>query len=434
MGRTETIDTMDAKMNHVLSEREAAQWLGISASRLREWAQVNGIFPTRKRLFFFQKRLYPLDFLQNIVQSTQTEPIGDAPTQADTVAKPLSLSEAMEEILRNTVPPDGESESEMETAPVVRMCNAIIVQAINESASDIQIEPFARHMRVRFRVNGLWQECTVIPNHIKSALTNRYKVMAEIPYFRKTPQSGSISIRYGDKSHDISLIFAPTLYGDSIHMSLATIPEYVPFPKLGMSATYERELYHICVNKKGFIVVFGGIGQGKSKVRDTLLNNINDISKNIVILQEASERRIITGITHLLYGKSSPNTFSEVFTAALRMRPDVIALDIVDAETAEAAVSAAEKGVQVIGTITATTFEHCQRILEQAGIDKARQKAVFSGAVGTRLVPKQPKEDATIGMEGVGLLGVYEVWQEYDDPALLFEDDISLKRMEGLIA
>jgi type II secretory ATPase GspE/PulE/Tfp pilus assembly ATPase PilB-like protein len=287
MGRTETIDTMDAKMNHVLSEREAAQWLGISASRLREWTRVNGIFPTRKRLFFFQKCRYPLDFLQNIVQSTQTEPIGDAPTQADTVAKPLSLSETMEEILRNTVLPDGESESEMETAPVVRMCNAIIVQAIEAQASDIQIEPFARHMRVRFRVNGLWQECTVIPSHIKSALTNRYKVMAEIPYFRKTPQSGSISIRYGDKSHNIFLTFAPTPYGDSIHMSLATLPQFTSFPKLGMSVMYERELRQIHAKKEGLILFWGGIGQGKTTVRDTLLYYINDIpipSPNFIII------------------------------------------------------------------------------------------------------------------------------------------------------
>jgi type II secretory ATPase GspE/PulE/Tfp pilus assembly ATPase PilB-like protein len=425
--------TTETMTQCVLSEREAATWLGISTSRLRAWARVNGIFPPQKRFTFFQKCLYPMGFLQSIVQSTQKELGSDAPA-ADDSAKPATISEVMEEILKATTLPDGDDKSEMETAPIVRMCNAIIVQAMEDRASDVYIEPSRNSMRVRMRIDGVLQEKTAIPNHIKSMLTNRYKVMAEIPYFRKTPQSGSIGIRHGDTEQTLYLTFAPTLYGDSIHISFATLPEYAIFPKLGMLIIYERELRRICEKKEGLLLIFGGVGQGKSKLSHSLLWLLNDPEIKIVALQPSSEHKIVVGVTHLLYQKSPQSNFKEVFDAALHLRPNILALDIVDIETAEAAVSAAEKGVQVIATITTTTFAHCQRILEQAGIDKARQKSVFAGAIGTRLMPKQHKEDAKIGMEGVGLIGVYEIWQEYDNPALIFEDDISLKRMEGLIA
>jgi type II secretory ATPase GspE/PulE/Tfp pilus assembly ATPase PilB-like protein len=118
---------------------------------------------------------------------------------------------------------NGLSENDSEPAPTVRLCNAIIVHAINAGASDVEFVPTREHTQVRVLVNGVWEEQTNVPAHVATNVMNRYKVMAQVNYYVKSPPVAHISVRHEEKAYDLAVAFTSTRHGDHARFCITSV-------------------------------------------------------------------------------------------------------------------------------------------------------------------------------------------------------------------
>jgi len=245
-------------------------------------------------------------------------------------------------------------EKATEEAPVVKLVNALLTDAIKKRASDIHIEPYERMLRVRFRVDGVLHEIMQPPLKLKNAMISRIKIMASLDIAeRRLPQDGRIKVKVGHGGEmDLRVSTLPTLFGEKVVMRLLDKSHVqLDVNKLGFDQR-AIELFRSAILKPyGLILVTGPTGSGKTTTLYAALNELNKICTNISTAEDPVEYNMV-GVNQLQVHEDIGLNFAAALRAFLRQDPDIIMVgEIRDFETAEIAVKAALTGHLVLSTV-----------------------------------------------------------------------------------
>ncbi|MFQ5710010.1 MAG: GspE/PulE family protein, partial [bacterium] len=238
-------------------------------------------------------------------------------------------------------------------APIIKLVNLIISQAVKEHASDVHIEPFEKKLRVRFRIDGLLYEILTPPKEYQAAIASRIKIMSQLNIAEtRLPQDGKMSLKVAGKDIDIRVSVFPTAFGERIVLRLLNKTDLdFDLQNLGFAPeTLER---FRCVLKKphGILLVTGPTGSGKSTTLYAALKTLNQSERNILTIEDPIEYQI-AGVGQTQVKPSIGLTFAAGLRAILRQDPDVIMVgEIRDLETARIAIRAALTGHLVLSTL-----------------------------------------------------------------------------------
>jgi type IV pilus assembly protein PilB len=241
-----------------------------------------------------------------------------------------------------------------EDAPVVKMVNAILQDAIRKKASDIHIEPYEKLFRVRYRIDGVLYEVMKPPYKLKNAITSRIKIMAELDIAeRRLPQDGRIKIKLGGgKDMDFRVSCLPTLFGEKIVMRLLDKGNLqTDLTKLGYEPGALAHFMHEIHKPFGMVLVTGPTGSGKTVSLYSAISELNKVSENISTAEDPVEFNF-AGINQVQMHEDIGLNFSAALRSFLRQDPDIIMIgEIRDFETAEIAIKAALTGHMVLSTL-----------------------------------------------------------------------------------
>jgi type IV pilus assembly protein PilB len=245
-------------------------------------------------------------------------------------------------------------ENQAGEAPVVKLCNAILLSAIKKKASDIHIEPYEKSFRVRFRIDGILQEEMRPPLKLRNAITSRLKIMASLDIAeRRLPQDGRIKLKIGgNREMDFRVSVLPTLYGEKIVMRLldkSTLQ--LDMTKLGFDIKPLEDFKYAIQKPYGMVLVTGPTGSGKTTTLYSALSELNTIDRNISTAEDPVEFNL-HGINQVQMHEDIGLNFATALRAFLRQDPNIIMVgEIRDFETAEIAVKAALTGHLVLSTL-----------------------------------------------------------------------------------
>ncbi len=241
----------------------------------------------------------------------------------------------------------------VEEAPIVKFVNLIILQGVQERASDIHVEPGEHDLRIRFRIDGVLHERTRQPRSIVAGVISRLKVMAEIDISeRRVPQDGRISLSVEGKSVDLRVSTLPTVHGEKVVMRILDRTSGVqPLADLGFLPNQLARYRSAYEKPYGATLVTGPTGSGKSTTLYATLNQLNDPSRNIVTVEDPVEYRM-PNINQVQTNPRAGLTFAKALRSILRQDPDVVLIgEIRDRETGVIAIEAALTGHLVLSTL-----------------------------------------------------------------------------------
>jgi type IV pilus assembly protein PilB len=252
---------------------------------------------------------------------------------------------------------DGMSDAEVaastEEAPVIKLANLILVQAIKDKASDIHIEPFEKMVRLRYRVDGSLIDMPPPPKNLQVALASRLKVMSALDIAeRRLPQDGRMRVKVAGKDIDLRVSFLPTVHGEKCVLRVLDKSNLsASMEKLGMDMDTFTRFKAAVDAPHGLILVTGPTGSGKTTTLYSALNELNGTQFNIVTVEDPVEFQIM-GVNQVPVKKDIGLTFASALRSILRQDPDIIMIgEIRDTETAEIAVESALTGHQVLSTM-----------------------------------------------------------------------------------
>jgi type IV pilus assembly protein PilB len=241
-----------------------------------------------------------------------------------------------------------------EDAPVVKLVNLILVDAVKKNASDIHVEPYEKSFRVRYRIDGVLYEVMKPPVKLKNAITSRIKIMAQLDIAeRRLPQDGRIKIKMGQgKEMDYRVSVLPTLFGEKVVMRLLDKSNLqLDMTKLGFEEKALKDFKHSIHKPFGMVLVTGPTGSGKTTTLYSALSELNQISDNISTAEDPVEFNL-PGINQVQMHDAIGLNFAAALRSFLRQDPDIIMVgEIRDFETAEIAVKAALTGHMVLSTL-----------------------------------------------------------------------------------
>jgi type IV pilus assembly protein PilB len=245
-------------------------------------------------------------------------------------------------------------ERSAEDAPVVKLVNLILVDAIKRGASDIHIEPYEKELRVRYRIDGVLYEVMKPPLKLKNAITSRLKIMADLDIAeRRLPQDGRIKLKVGKgKEMDFRVSSLPTLFGEKVVMRLLDRSNLqLDMTRLGFEAR-QLELFKKAIHQPyGMVLVTGPTGSGKTTTLYSALSELNKVTENILTAEDPVEYNLF-GINQVQMHEEIGLNFATTLRSFLRQDPDIIMVgEIRDFETAEIAVKAALTGHMVLSTL-----------------------------------------------------------------------------------
>ncbi len=247
-----------------------------------------------------------------------------------------------------------ELEKATEDAPVVRLVNAILTNAIKRRASDVHLEPFERMFRVRLRVDGVLEEIMRPPVKLKNAITSRIKVMASLDIAeRRLPQDGRIKLKLGrGQEMDFRVSVLPTLFGEKIVLRLLDKSNLqLDMTKLGFEDGQLKDFKDAISKPYGMVLVTGPTGSGKTTTLYSALSELNKIGSNISTAEDPVEFNLV-GINQVQIHEEIGFSFANALRAFLRQDPDIIMVgEVRDFETAEIAIKAALTGHLVLSTL-----------------------------------------------------------------------------------
>jgi type IV pilus assembly protein PilB len=278
----------------------------------------------------------------------------------------------------------------VEDAPIVRMVNLLISQAIAERASDIHIEPTQRDVRIRNRVDGVLHEVMRSPRSIHAALISRLKVMADLNIAeRRLPQDGRVGLTVGGKTIDLRVASLPTVYGEKIVIRILDKGAVLlKLEELGfLSSSFDR--YEESFTKPyGAILVTGPTGSGKSTTLYATLNILNKVDRNIITVEDPVEYRL-PGINQMQMNPRAGLTFASALRSILRADPDILLVgEIRDRETALIAIEAALTGHLVLSTLHTNDAPSALPRLIEMGVEPYLVASAIDCVVAQRLARK----------------------------------------------
>lgn len=279
-------------------------------------------------------------------------------------------------------------ERSSEEAPVVRLVNLILVDAIKKNASDIHVEPYEKSFRVRYRVDGVLYEVMNPPLKLRNAITSRLKIMAQLDIAeRRLPQDGRIKIKLGGgREMDFRVSVLPTLFGEKIVLRLLDKSNLeVDMTKLGFESS-QIDLFKESIYKPyGMVLVTGPTGSGKTTTLYSALSDLNKISDNISTAEDPVEFNL-AGINQVQMNDGIGLNFAASLRSFLRQDPDIIMVgEIRDFETAEIAVKAALTGHLVLSTLHTNDAPSTVHRLLNMGVEPFLVTASVNAIVAQRL-------------------------------------------------
>src|SRR5215207_9974624 len=261
--------------------------------------------------------------------------------------------------------------ADSEDAPVIKIVNLILVQAIKEKASDIHIEPFEKEIKLRYRVDGAVIEASSPPKALQLPIASRIKILAGLDIAeRRLPQDGRFRIRVSGKEVDLRVSILPTVYGEKIVIRLLDKGALSgSIDQLGMDDGTLRIFKKAIDAPHGMILVTGPTGSGKTTTLYTVLGELNNPIYNIVTVEDPVEYQLI-GINQVAVKSDIGMGFAEALRSILRQDPDIVMIgEIRDNETADIAVKAALTGHQVLSTLHTNDAAGAITRLDDMGIE-----------------------------------------------------------------
>jgi type IV pilus assembly protein PilB len=280
--------------------------------------------------------------IEDIIQDAEKQRESDA--DADSIE---SIKETTEEVNLDKLA------ASTEEAPVIKLANLIVVQAVKDRASDVHLEPFEKTMRLRYRIDGVLIDATPPPKQMQMALASRFKIMSSLDIAeRRLPQDGRMRVRVSGKDYDLRVSVLPTVHGEKIVLRVldkGTLSASID--KLGLDSDTFKRVKAAIDAPHGLILVTGPTGSGKTTTLYSALNELNNPIYNIVTVEDPVEYQI-PGINQVPTKKEIGLTFASALRSILRQDPDIIMIgEIRDTETAEIAIEAALTGHQVLSTL-----------------------------------------------------------------------------------
>ena len=290
-----------------------------------------------------------------------------------------------------------DSQKESEQAPVVKLCNLILVNAIGKAASDIHIEPYEKHYRVRYRIDGVLHEEMTPPLKLKNAITSRFKIMANLDIAeRRLPQDGRIKLKMGKgREMDFRVSSLPTLFGEKIVLRLLDKANLqLDMTKLGFEERALKDFKSNIHRPYGMCLVTGPTGSGKTTTLYSALTELNDAEVNISTAEDPVEYNLL-GINQVQMHDDIGLNFAASLRSFLRQDPDIIMVgEIRDFETAEIAVKAALTGHLVLSTLHTNDAPSTINRLLNMGVEPFLVTASVNMIVAQRLARKNCKDCA----------------------------------------
>lgn len=274
-----------------------------------------------------------------------------------------------------------------EDAPVIQFVNQIISRAVTERASDVHFEANERDMRVRFRIDGVLHEVMNVPRAAQAAVVSRLKIMSEINIAeRRIPQDGRVSLSMSGRPVSLRVVTLPTAYGESVIIRVLEESEGIrDLPELGID-DHALEVYEAAFRRPwGAILVTGPTGAGKSTTMYATVAELNDVSRNIITVEDPIEYRI-PGLKQVQVNRKAGLTFANALRAILRADPDVVMVgEVRDVETAHIAVEAALTGHMVITSLHTNNAASTPARLLDMGVEPFMVSSALNAIVAQRL-------------------------------------------------
>ncbi|MBI3766936.1 MAG: type IV-A pilus assembly ATPase PilB [Deltaproteobacteria bacterium] len=303
-------------------------------------------------------------------------------------------------------------ERSTEEAPVVRLVNALLTDAISKRASDVHVEPYEKMVRIRFRIDGVLYEVMQPPVKLKNALTSRIKVMASLDIAeRRMPQDGRIKLKLGNnREMDFRVSVLPTIFGEKVVLRLLDKSNLqLDMTKLGFDERALKDFKESIYKPFGMVLVTGPTGSGKTTTLYSAIAELNKISTNISTAEDPVEFNLV-GINQVQMHEDIGLTFAAALRAFLRQDPDIIMVgEIRDFETAEIGVKAALTGHLVLSTLHTNDAPSTINRLLNMGIEPFLVASSINLIMAQRLVRvvcPHCKEETHVAPEALREIGV----------------------------
>jgi type IV pilus assembly protein PilB len=282
---------------------------------------------------------------------------------------------------------DQEAEKMAEQAPIIKLANAVIQQAIFDRASDIHVEPQARGVRVRYRIDGVLGEAMNVPKNLQAPMISRLKIMADMNIAeRRVPQDGRIEVRHQGKEFDLRVSSIPTPFGEKIVMRILDKQSVmIGLGKLGFTEENQLVIEELTAQPNGLFLCTGPTGSGKTTTQYSVLNKLNQVGVNIVTVEDPVEYQI-GGIAQVQTNKKAGLTFATALRAFLRQDPDIIMVgEMRDLETAEIAIESSLTGHLVLSTLHTNDAPSATLRMVDMGVEPYLIAATLIGCLAQRL-------------------------------------------------
>ena len=307
--------------------------------------------------------------------------------QLQNLLKTVEAAEDLE-VVEEQQDEDVKAQDLAEDAPVVKLINGLLTDAVKRGASDIHIEPFEHELRVRYRVDGALHEVMKPPVKMRAALTSRVKIMAQLNIAeRRVPQDGRIKLKMGPRVIDFRVSTLPVLFGEKIVLRILDKGNLTfDLSKFGFEPKAEADLMRAILNPYGMVLVTGPTGSGKTTTLYSALSKINTIEVNIMTAEDPVEYNLM-GINQVLVRNDVGMTFAAALKAFLRQDPNIIMVgEIRDLETGSIAIKAALTGHLVLSTLHTNDAPSTVTRMIDMGIEPFNVASAVNLIVAQRLV------------------------------------------------
>jgi type IV pilus assembly protein PilB len=286
------------------------------------------------------------------------------------------------------------TQAQIDDAPVVKLINGLLTDAVKRGASDIHIEPFEHEIRVRYRIDGALLEIMKPPLKMKAALTSRVKILSQLNIAeRRVPQDGRLKLKMGARVIDFRVSTLPVLFGEKIVLRILDKGNLtLDLTKFGFEEKAERDLMKAILNPYGMVLVTGPTGSGKTTTLYSALSRINTPEVNIMTAEDPVEYNLM-GINQVLVRNEIGLTFAAALKAFLRQDPNIIMIgEIRDLETGGIAIKAALTGHLVLSTLHTNDAPSTITRMIDMGIEAFNVASAVNLVVAQRLVRRICKD------------------------------------------
>jgi general secretion pathway protein E len=330
------------------------------------------------------KKVSEAAFNAALVKTYETN-TNQAMQMAEDLGESLNLSDLMQGL-----PQALDLLEKQDDAPIIRLLNALLSEAIKEGASDVHVETFEDHISIRLRVDGILREVLEPPRILAPLIISRIKIMAKLDIAEKRlPQDGRITLRIGGRAVDVRVSTMPTNHGERAVLRLLDKQSAnLDLKELGMEATTLNALVQLISRPHGIILVTGPTGSGKTTTLYAGLTVLNDKKRNILTVEDPIEYDL-AGIGQTQVNNKINMTFAKGLRAILRQDPDVVMVgEIRDLETAQIAIQASLTGHLVLSTLHTNSAVGAITRLDDMGVEPFLLASSVTGVIAQRLMRK----------------------------------------------